>query len=450
MSEADERWAFGGTRSCKTETTIEDADMFARGVHPVRSKFRKPPVKIRMCGPKWRENVMGVLLEKFREVAIRKELRGGKWRTAWSVEEHKLHYANGSWVQFKTYEEDVNTYGGVDLDACYMDEHAPEKYYRENKDRLADRNGYFASSMTPEEGLTWEEDHVTSPPKGISVEYWYFDKRGNPHLDPDGVRKSLSSLEGTIYYDTKVKGHFTALAGRVIPQWNPKVHIVPDYEIPKEWPRSFCIDTHKKTPCAAMWAAWSPAGELVVYRTIKRFMTVEEWQNLIIARSMGENISVWLLDQPGEGDGKDMLEQESLWNQFRSGPNGLSVELVNKSPGSFDSSIFKLWSMFKVDQTSTNLTKSKIQIFESCNYETVNINGKPAYSLPKELSKYVYKKEQKSDEEQLREKVRGVDDHYIADLRYIAMLGPKPIMGVSTGPTIVLPPGRKSSYSGYR
>lgn len=448
-SEADERWAFGGTRSCKTESIVQDADMLARGVHPVRSKNHPVPCKIRMCAPKWRENVEGVLLEKFKEICIRADLRGGSWIKAWQEKSHKLFYKNGSWIQFKTYEEHRDTYGGTDLDAVYMDEHCPEALYRENKDRLADRDGFFAASMTPEEGMTWEEDHVTEPPKGITVEHWFFDKRGNPYLNPEGVRKSLRSLEGTIYYDTKVKGHFTPLSGRVIPQWSPKDHIVPDYDIPKEWPRSFCIDTHKRTPCAAMWVAWSPVGEMVVYRTIKRFMTVSEWQALIITKSAGENINIWLLDQPGEGDGKDMLEEESLWNQFRAGPTGIPVELVNKSPGSFDSSIFKLWEMFKIKVNSTNRTKSLMQIFESCNYRTEQINSKPAYSLVQELNKYVFKREQKADEEQLREKVRGVHDHYIADLRYIAMAGSMQIEDLTAGPTIVLPKGRKSKVTGF-
>jgi phage terminase large subunit-like protein len=422
--------------------------MFARGVHPVRTAHREPPVKIRFVAPKWRENVVGVLLTKFKEVCIRSELLGGSWKKAWEESHHKLTYKNGSTIQFKTYEEDLDTFGGADLDAVYLDEHCPEPIYRECRARLTDRRGFLCCSMTPEEGMTWEEDHVLDPPVGITIDHWFFDVRGNPHLDPEGVKQFLAGLEGTIYYDTKVKGQFTPLSGRVIPQWNPKVHIVPDYEIPAHWPRGICIDAHRRTPCACMWVAWSPEGVCVVYRTAKKFMTVPEWQKYIIAQTGEENIDTWLLDQPGEGEGVNIDEKESLLNQFTGGTNGLPFELVKKdSEQFFNSGIFKLWDMFKVRKTGS--PKTKIQIFESCNYGVEQINGQPAGSLAWELNRYVYKKKQKSDEEQLREKVRKVNDHLIDDLRYLVMAGPTNIEPANQGPMIVKPRGRKSKYTGY-
>ena len=56
-------------------------------------------------------------------------------------------------------------------------------------------------------------------------------------------------------------------------------------------------------------------------------------------------------------------------------------------------------------------------------YATERINGKVCGSLPWEMGRYQYKREQKADEETLREKVRKVNDHLIDDLRYIAMVG---------------------------
>ena len=124
-----------------------------------------------------------------------------------------------------------------------------------------------------------------------------------------------------------------------------------------------------------------------------------------------------------------MLEQESLYNQFCNDPNfGLPFQMVKKDTTDFfDSGIFKLWEMFLFDKVKR---KSKIEILESCNYPIEHINGKPHGSLPWELSKYVYKREQKADEEQLREHVRKVNDHLIDDLRYIVMAGK---MSLSTG-----------------
>jgi hypothetical protein len=423
-SDADERWIFGGNRSGKTEAGVQDCDKFCRGVHPVRSKHRKPPVKVRYCAPKWRDSVEGVILMKFQEVVQRHLLRGGSWRTAWSEKTHKLHYKNGSWIQFKSGEEDKDTYGGVDLDAVYQDEHLREPLYTENRARLTDRDGYFVSTMTPEEGITWEEDHVTEPDDDLTIDHWFFDIRSNPHLTKAGVEKFIGGLKGSTLYETKVSGAFCALSGLVLPQWNPDIHIVPDQEIPHHWPRVVCIDMHTRTPSALMAAAWDHDGNLWVYKTAKKFLTVPEWQQYILSTFAGEHISLWMLDEPGAGQGLDANNQESFVNQFNKGDNPVPFHLVKKdSDNFFSSGIYKLWEMLTPDPLTP--MRSRIRVLKSCDYATERINGKVCGSLPWEIKKYQYKKEQKADEETLREKVRKVNDHLIDDLRYIVMAGPQ-------------------------
>jgi len=438
-STADERWAFGGNRSGKTEVTVQDCNMFCCGTHPVRSQHRKPPVKVRYCAPQWREGVVDVVLQKFKEVVPRCELRGGDWPKAWSEREHKLHYKNGSYIQFKSFEEELNTFGGANLDAVYQDEKGSRSKFDENCARLTDRNGFFASSMTPEEGITWEEDQVNDPPEGINVEHWFFDVRGNPHLNPEGVEKFLAKFKGTALYETKVMGQFAALTGLVLPQWSPAIHVIPDIEIPKHWPRVFCIDMHTRTPSAAMAAAWSPAGELYIYWTSSKFLDVPAWKAHIRAALSGDEFVLWLLDEPGNTDGKDANNVESFVNQFNAFPGPIPMELVRKdSENFFASGIYKLWEYLKPKPMSG---KSRIKVFKSCDYHTERINGKVVGGLPWEMKRYCYKKEQKADEETLREKVRKVNDHLIDDLRYIVMAGPQVIQEVSTGPHIVTPKG---------
>lgn len=418
---ADERWVFGGNRSSKTESLVIDALWFAQGEHPTRSKRRRPPVKIRVTAPSWRENIVSVILEKFKQMCPRQWLRGGSWEDGWRENRHTLFFENGSMIQFKSCDEDIDTFKGMDLDAVYHDEHIPYKFYLENKSRLIDRGGFFFASMTPELGITWEDSHVTNPPDDLTLEYWFFDVRGNPYVNEKAVRQQMSLLANTALYDAKIKGMFTVLSGLVVPQFVPDIHIVKDFDIPLKWTRTFCIDTHTKKPSAAMWVAWSPEGEAIVYRTIKRFLDVPGWQKLIRTKSAGENIQLWLMDEPGGGQGVDINNMQSIENQFNSGPNAIPVVRVNKdSDNSFYAGILKLWEFFKCDPITG---KTKVKIFESCNHFPYKENGHVCYSLPGELRRYAYKKEQKADEETLREKVRRVDDHYIDDYRYILMAG---------------------------
>lgn len=422
-SVADERWIFGGNRSGKTEAGVADAIWFAVGEHPVRSITRKPPVKIRHTAPKWREGIVGTILRKYKEMVPRDYLRGSSWSDAWSEKDHTLYYADrfGSFVNFKSCEEDLDTFGGVDLDMIHQDEHTPEAYYKENRARLTDRNGFLIATMTPELGVTWEEDHVLAPPDGLTVDHWFFDMMKNPYLDPEGVRKFIASIRDESLLDVKLHGHFVPLTGRVIPQWNPDIHVIPDRPLHPDAYRVFCIDCHLKTPSAAMWAAWEPddlfGTRVIVYRTAKKLYTVPEWKDYIRKKSAGEVINSWMGDETErEETGANIYGKESIIAEFNKGVDRLPIEQVEKGPGSFDAGIWKLRQWLGVDPVNH---RCRVYVFESCRYQAELINGKPAFSLPDEMRRYSFKKEQKADEESLRENVRKVNDHLIDDLRYI-------------------------------
>lgn len=444
MSEADERWVFGGNRSGKTEVCVEDCDQFCRGVHPVRSLHREAPVKVRFCAPKWRDGIENVILQKFKEITQRDKLRGGSWQKAWVEKDHKLHYKNGSFINFKSGEEDLNTYGGADLDACYTDEMLPEAYYRENCARLTERNGFHVCGMTPEEGITWQDDHIGNPPLGVTVDHWFFSIYGNPYLSAEGVRKFAARLKDERIRETKLYGRFAALYGLVIPQFDRRISVIPDRTLHESAFRVFCIDLHPKVPAAAMWGAWEPSGDLIIYRTIKIKQSVPKWKDTIRAKSQGEKIQSWLGDEPDIGDGVDMRGRKSIIAEFNEGTDKLPICQVSKGAGTFNAGIFKLWDMFAGDPVSG---KPRIFIFASCDYPTEHLEGKYHGSLVWELERYQFRKDQKADEEQLRERVRDRDDHYIADLRYMVLSEPS-MARQSTKATIVLPSGHRSEITG--
>ena len=448
LSIADEQWAFGGNRSCKTETVVQKADAFCAGRHPTLNgtgtitredgsvyKQKMPPIKGRHCAPKWRDGVKGVVLQKYKEVCRRSELRGGSWVTAWSETEHRLYYKNGSFIHFKSGEEDLDTYGGTDLDFCAQDERLQYKYYLENKMRLADRDGIYMAAMTPEEGITWEEDHVIEPsPNSGVIDYWFFTSMGNPHISAEAVRKIMAGIKDKRLIEAKIYGRFVPLSGMVLPQWDENIHIIPDFDIPDDWIRAFCIDCHLRTPSAAVWMALSPDGIWYVYRTAKKPYTVPQWKNFIRAESAGERITIWLGDEPGHGEGKNIYDAQSIINEFKGGDDPIPLERVKDNEKKFAAGVYKLWDYLTPDPISG---KPKLLILKSCDYDVEYHNGKPCPSLPWEIKHWQYKKEQKADEETLREKVRLVHNHLIDDVRYIIQTWinttPK-----TTQPTIVL------------
>jgi hypothetical protein len=418
-STAKERWVFGGNRSGKTEVGVADCIMLCTGTHPVRSVLYPTPVKVRYIGKSWTRGV-DIIIEKFKAMVKRSDLEGKSWSSAFSEQKHQLFFANGSWVKFLTSEQDVDKHGGDDLDAVYLDEHHERKFYDEAIMRLVDRNGYLVSTMTPELGITWEEDHVVDP-ANTDVAHWFFDTEHNPYLSVEGVEAVKKQIKDPVLAEAKLHGRFVPLTGLVIPQFNPTKHIIPDRQLHPNAQRVFCIDLHLKTPSAAMWAAWEPDDKygqrLIVYRTAKKMLSVPEWKQYIRAKSAGEKITLWLGDESErETAAPNIYGSDSIVADFNKGENPIPLVQATKGVGSFEASVFRLRDWFSLDPVDD---RCRIYIFASCDYANEYIAGKPCGSLPWELKRFSFKAEHKADEETLRENVRTINDHLISDLRYI-------------------------------
>lgn len=432
-------FAFGGNRSGKSEIGAAAVTKFAIGEHPVWSLVHKPPVYVRICAPKYQEGCKGIILKKLKQMIPWEELRGKKWKTAWSEAEKTLYFRNHSTFKFKSFEQDINTFGGDDLHLVWDDEHCAEKYFIENFARLSDYYGWYIKTMTPEAGQTWELDYLEDPPKGITVDQFKFSIRRNPYITKKAADEFAASIKDPALRATKVDGDFMALTGKVIPQFNEELTVVPDRKLHPDAYRVFCIDCHHKTPSAALWAAWEPdeqfGQKLVIYRNVKKKLTIPEWDTEIKTLSSNERIRAWWLDETESDTGvPNIYEKESILREFEDLPDHIPFVRVDKSPGSYKAGIMRLWNMFAVDPI---LRRCQIEIFESCNYQPEVINGKTCGSLVWELKRLVYKKNTAADEEQLRELVRKINDHYFDDLRYIVMnkfdLNKKVVEGLDIG-----------------
>jgi len=175
QSQAKIRCVFGGNRASKTHIGAMDCIYACLGEHPYRKTT--PPIYGRVCAPKYEDGCKGVILKKFQQLVPHKDLYGGSWDKAWRESSKTLTFAlngnpkvAGSKINFKSGEQDINTYGGDDLDFFWMDEHLQEKYFIENIARITDRNGWGLLTMTPEAGQTWEKDFIENPPDGVTVD----------------------------------------------------------------------------------------------------------------------------------------------------------------------------------------------------------------------------------------------------------------------------------------
>jgi phage terminase large subunit-like protein len=435
------RAALGGNRGSKSQTGVKLVVDLALGKHPTLSKRFPVPNKGYIIAPKWEDNIQTVILEKLKAFIPRCYLKGGSWDRAWSEGHRRLSYANGSFQRFFTYTQDRDVLGGVDLDYVWMDEHGPYSHYLELRARLADRDGIMILTYTPEEGLTWEmEEVIEAAQSSDDVKIWYFPIFGNPFLNPKGVQEFADSIKDKNMRDVKLWGRPVLLTGAVIPMFDAEKSVIPDFEIPPEWPRTFVLDAHDKTPHAMLWMAFDEHDNCYWYRTIKRKGSAKEIANCFRVNSAGERIDLLVGDEANDGDGRDNRGNLSFHEDLRR--EGIRLEPTGqKTEAAFKGGIHKLRDGFSCDSVTG---KPKIFIFKSCDYGSGEwIDGKPQGSVVWELGRYRYKKEQKSDEETLREQIANINDHFITCGRYGYYIGPMGRRSVGDGKPIIMRGSRR-------
>jgi hypothetical protein len=434
-SSAKERWLFGGNRSGKTETAVTDCLLLCIGEHPVWSESHPPPVHVWFCAPSWQDNLVGVVLKKIREMVRRKDLVKSGFDRAWMAGAGQFKFKNQSLITFKSANQSLTTWGGQDLDAAYVDEHIPISYYRELKMRLIDRAGFMVNSMTPELGsVMWERRHTLDHSDDPNCKTWFFSVYGNPHLLPAG----LEEVERTVGTDENLRqvkffGKFVALSGLVYPMWQRGVHVVKDREFPAEWQRGVLIDPHLKKDTAIIWVAWTPEGEMVVYRCAKIFLNPDEIKKFIRVKSQGEKIGVWIADEAMGGEKKDLWGNDSIVKQLRSGDDGLPFLGTNQASDKvFDAGIMRVREALTPDPVSKtpNLTVS-----DACQ------------GVIDEIEEYQFIPMTTADERTFRERVRKVFDDYMDLLRYAVMATPRNVRGDGK-PAICVAHKPRNIYSG--
>lgn len=427
MSLAKVVLAGGGNRSGKTELAVKHCIDFATGRHPVRSKNRKPPVNIRFCAPTFEDSIIGVTLKKFQQLVKREDLFGGTWETAWNTKSRTLSFCldgdittKGSQVRFFTYQQQPYTYAGDDLDACYMDEHGDRKYFIENMARLVDRDGYLFMSMTPDAGMTWEEEEIIERWQNGDPDYqvYFFDSRLNPYLSEKGLADLMKSLEkDPELFKAKIQGQFVALTGLVYKLYQDDRHVIEDNWKIIDQPgfKQVILDAHRNKPHRVLWLHWDKEGNVFAYR--ERVIDsstggIKELARNIKIACAGEHIDEFIMDESLGGtpdlEKKDQAGQLTYITQLNQ--YGLPFVGTNQaSDKSFKTGIDKVKEFLVLNPITGH---SRLKIFMTCS------------ELRKEFRKYQFRKGTAEDDQSYRERVRTIDDDLMDCLRYGIMAEP--------------------------
>ena len=264
------RWVFGGNRSGKTECGAVEAIWLARGIHPWRRNRRDVFGWVVSLSQQVQRDVAQskILYYLPREwIADITMLSGRRDSPAGGViDQIKIKNVFGgiSTIGFKSCDQGREKFQGSSLDFVWFDEEPPADVYEECVMRVMDKRGDIFGTMTPLKGMTFIYNEI------------YLNRRHNPEVwcqfmcwddNPFLSKSEIKLLESTLdehALDSRRYGKFSSGCGLVYPEFDPAVHVIPPFALPKEWQSCISIDPGLNNPLSAHWYAVDWDGNIYV------------------------------------------------------------------------------------------------------------------------------------------------------------------------------------------
>jgi phage terminase large subunit-like protein len=343
------RAVFAGNRWGKTYGLAMEIFWHVSKTHPHWEPLAAGPIKARVCSVDYQTSVKSMIDDTFKVLVPRRYLKGNSWDTAFSKEKMTLYFKNGGFIEFMSYNQDVEAYAGVARHIIWEDEEPPEEIHRENMARLSTTKGIMIMSMTPVRPQMWvvseiyekaEKDDNILVFKGVATE--------NPFVDPETIDLMLSQINDPVERASRLSGDFTWYAGKIYPAYTDS-HRVEYFEPPREWELVVAIDPHDTKETAVTFGYWNLTGELYI---MDELWCGGDWQkiaNEIRVLCKGRTPTSWIIDPSSDRDPK-IHGTDSIYKKFLA----IFPDLAKwtSHPGSVWMGIQDVKGMMKLDPVS--------------------------------------------------------------------------------------------------
>lgn len=262
-SPAQTRLFLGGNRSGKTVGGACEIVWWAMGTHPYRHT-PKPPVGLRAIAVDFMDGVEKIIKPEIARWLPPSALKNNSWSDSYESYTRTLTLENGSFIEFLSYEQDIEKHAGTSRHAIWFDEEPPQPIYEENLLRLLDTQGHMWLTMTPLFGMNWVYDGLylaarTNP----MIHVTEVDMAHNPYLNQGEIGAFLATLDDDAR-EARQHGRYVAFGGLIYKDFGEKNiidPIIPD----KSWLHFTTMDAGLNNPTCWLWMAVGPDGEIIVY-----------------------------------------------------------------------------------------------------------------------------------------------------------------------------------------
>lgn len=284
----------GGNRSGKTVGGVTEDIWRATCRHPYRPELNAiGPNRGRVVAVDFVNGVEKIIFPQFKQWLYPSAIRGGAWETAYDKVTRTLNFENGSFIEFMSYDQDLDKFAGTSRHWVHFDEEPPQSIYTECMARLIDTDGDYWITMTPVEGMTWVyeklyEKNVDNPDGNVEV--IEINTLENPYLSQGAIEKFLDSVDQD-ETTARVGGKFVQVGGRIYKQFDPTIggpHVLKEpIDDPrvyfKDWLWICGLDHGLNNPTAVLWTAIDPNGFGVTFKEhYRKEMTIDQHAKVIL------------------------------------------------------------------------------------------------------------------------------------------------------------------------
>jgi phage terminase large subunit-like protein len=366
--------------------------------------------------------IVGLDYNVLRDVLWHEKLRWGKNHPPFLPDDGSIRkvsdgdfqvlFENGSIITGKSADAGREKFQGASVDLVWIDEECEEDVYDECYMRTSDCAGKILLTLTP---LTDIHSTVRTPWVFDMYEDWCHGHKdyvfrqlstiNSPFVPAEEKQRLLDRYAGDPEEGARLYGEFVRKSGLVYHAWNPAIHVVKPFDIPKWWQRIVSIDPAATGITAALWLAVDEIGNYYAYREYyERERTVSEHCKAIKMVCGGEPIDYWLLDPywGGQRNNETHKTGETLYRE-----NGIPVRL----PKFADEYPMAISQEFITATVTPNSRHPYLKIFAGLT------------NFDFEMAHYVWDVIAKGENKgQSREKPRKKNDHLMNAMQYALTL----------------------------
>jgi phage terminase large subunit-like protein len=222
--------AFAGNQAGKTTSLI------VKSLIQVTPRERLPerlrPYKLfdgqvqgRVVAPGARQ-LGNTIIPAFRQWAPKHILIEGNFDKSWRAQEQVLRFNDGSFIDFLSYETELDKFGGVQRHFLGYDEPPPRDIRDEGLARLTRFGGFEMFAMTPLKANTgWIRRDIWRKREAPDVTVAKWSIHDNKALSEEAVRYFLDNLPNDLWRAAREFGDFVEVGGLMYPRfedWVPK------------------------------------------------------------------------------------------------------------------------------------------------------------------------------------------------------------------------------------